>query len=67
MKIEFHSWPPHRYGGQHVRQGAGILAVDTETGVAVVVTSERSQRANQVLAEERVGLLVAALPWSTRY
>lgn len=51
MKLEFHAW-------KHSRR-PGVLAVDTETGVAVVVFSERSPQANQQLAEERLRLLLA--------
>jgi hypothetical protein len=67
MKLEFHAWPPARIGGQPSgRVRTGVLAIDVETGVAVFVCSERSQLANQRLAEERVRLLLATLPWSTR-
>lgn len=67
MKIEFHAWPPARIGGQQTgRVRTGVLAIDTETGAAALVCSERSQHANQVLAEQRVQLLLATLPWSTR-
>ena len=60
MKLEFHRWPPAKVGGQQLTEmSAGVLAVDLETGVAVVVTSERSQRGNQLLAEQRVALLLA--------
>ncbi len=68
MKIEFHAWPPSRIGGQRITDTrAGVLAIDTETGVAVFVGSERSQRANQILAEQRVQMLLANLPWSTSW
>lgn len=68
MKIEFHRWPPETRGGQQVSSfRSGVLAIDTETGVAVFVDRERSQISNQRLAEERLGLLVAHLPWSTTY
>ncbi len=67
MTIEFHAWPPRRVGGQQVTNlHPGVLAIDTETGAAAFVYSERSQLANQRLAEERVRLLLATLPWSTR-
>ncbi len=68
MKIEFHSWPPRRIGGQQTgRVHTGVLAIDTETGVAAFVGSERSQRANQLLAEQRVQMLLEVLPWSTSW
>lgn len=51
MKLEFHAW-------KHSR-GYGVLAVDIETGVAVVVSSERTPQGNQKLAEERVRQLLA--------
>lgn len=44
MKLEFHLW-------KHARR-EGVLVVDTETGVAVVVSSERTPLGNQRLAEE---------------
>jgi protein subunit release factor A len=60
MKLEFHQWPLRRRdGGQHLElSGCGVLAIDLDTGVAVLVTSERSQMRNQRLAEERVKLLL---------
>lgn len=61
--LEYHAWPPRRAGGQHTGVDAGVLVVDRRTGVAVVVDSERSQRSNLVLAEERIRLLLAHLPW----
>lgn len=51
MKLEFHAW-------KHARR-SGVLAIDTETGVAAVVSSECSHQANQRLAEERVRRLLA--------
>lgn len=60
MKLEFHAWPPRHAGGQQVtKTSAGVLAIDLETGVAVHVGTERSQRANQRLAEERLRLLLS--------
>ncbi len=65
--LEFHAWPPQRQGGQHVtRTHTGVLAMDTETGVAVYVDSERSQLGNQRLAEQRLTRLVAAVDWTGR-
>lgn len=63
--LELHAWPPRTPGGgqQTGRVHYGVLAVHKRTGAAVVVTSEQSQHANQKLAEERLGLLVATLPW----
>lgn len=51
MKLEFYTW-------KHARRD-GALAIDTETGVAVVVSSERTHQANQRLAEERLRQLLA--------
>lgn len=51
MKLEFHAWKFSRR--------PGVLAVDTETGVAVIVTSERTPEANQRTAEERLRRLLA--------
>lgn len=63
--LEFHAWPLRPIGGQQTgRVHYGVLAVHKRTGASVVVTSERSQHANQKLAEERLGLMLATLPWS---
>lgn len=61
MNLEFHAWPVTRMGGQHVRRHIGVLCLDTETGVAAYVCSERSWLANQKIAEERVGQLIAGV------
>jgi len=60
MKIDFHAWPLRPTGGQQVSdKRVGVLAVDIETGLAVVVDSERSQHANKQIAERRLVQLVA--------
>lgn len=57
--IEFHSWPPSRYGGQHTnRTETGVLALHRPTGIAVACTSERSQLANRAATTERLRLLM---------
>lgn len=53
MRLEFHTW--HSID----RKRSGVLCVDTDTGVAVVVRSEGSPERNQKLAEERVRLILA--------
>lgn len=64
-ECEYHAWPPRKYGGQHVTQRPGVLVVHVRSGAAVVVASERSQLNCVKLAEERILLLLATLPWST--
>lgn len=65
-KCEYHSWPiRHLGGGQRTgRVATGVLIVHQPTGAAVAVNSERSQLSNRRLAEERIRLLLANLPWS---
>lgn len=59
--LEFHAWPYRKQGGQQfTKQYAGVLVVHKETGIAVVVESERSQMGNKALAVARVRELVAA-------
>ena len=56
MTIEFHVLPPRRaVGGQQCGDtSSGVLAIDTETGIAVAVVSERSQIRNKREAERRL-------------
>ena len=50
---------PDRRGGQHVAKSCtGVLAIDDDVGVGVLVTSERSQMANKAKA----AALLAKLP-----
>lgn len=64
-ELEYHAWPYRVPGGQQTgRVHTGVLVIHRRTGAAVAVSSERSQLANQRLAEERVQLLLANLPWS---
>lgn len=64
-ELEFHAWPPRRFGGQQLTEThPGVLAIHKRTGAAVLVMSERSQVRNQDLAVERMHLLLANLPWS---
>jgi protein subunit release factor A len=57
--LEMHSWPPRRYGGQHVGLSAGVLVVHVPTGIAVVEENERSQLRNREVAIDRLRELVA--------
>jgi protein subunit release factor A len=61
VKLELRRWPPpgDRGGQQITRTSTGVMAIDLETGVAVFVCSERSQLANQTLAEQRLRLLLS--------
>lgn len=59
LDIELRAWPPGANG-----TSKAIHALHTPTGVAVVVvSSESSRERNQKLAVERIGLLLATLPW----
>lgn len=62
MKLEYHRWPPEQRGGQHVtNRTVGILAIDTNTGVAVFVDKERSMHSNKELARKRILQLLVRL------
>lgn len=57
--IEIRSWQRHEYGGQHVaKTDTAMLAWHRDTGLAVLVSDERSMRAN---ASKAVLLLREAL------
>ena len=46
---------PDRRGGQHVAMRcSGVLAIDDEKGIGVLVTNERSQMKNKEKAETRL-------------
>lgn len=55
MRLIFHPWSSTLPRG---RQRTGVLCLDEETGVAVVVFEHRSQMKNQQIAEERVKLIL---------
>jgi hypothetical protein len=60
IDIEIRAWPPGAYSSK------AVLAVHTPSGAAVVVNCETNRERNQKLAVERLGLVVANLPWSSR-
>lgn len=59
LDIEVRAWPLGRYDSK------AVLVIHLPTGVAVVVGSDSNRERNQKLAIERIGLLLANLPWST--
>jgi len=63
MRLEYHAWPIRRRDGgqQSGPDGYGVLLVDLDTGISVVVTSERSQLANRRLAEARIHYMATQL------
>lgn len=50
-KLEIHAWKSGRRDG--------VLAIDMETGVAVIVSSERTPQRNQKVAVERLEALLS--------
>lgn len=58
--LDLHAWPPHRFGGQQVRENAGVLVIHRPTGLAAVSVDERSQLRNKSKAMERLQLAYQA-------
>ena len=65
--ITFYVWPQRPIGDPQIADmPVGALAVDGETGIAIVVESERSPQANRQLAERRLAQLVTSQAASAR-
>ena len=48
------TWPPSRYGGQHVGAVSGVRVTHVETGTQAFVNIARSQHTNKQIAVDMI-------------